>query len=126
MKKLKQILSNKNTVTFIGVILIVLVLYFFYNWRVNSAISPVRVPYAAQAIGPRTKITNDMIGYLEIQQSSMKGKVLTNANISDKEINDRIKNNIENKTEIKYKLIRIEYNQQTGKVNLIQFDENDN
>ena len=53
-------------------------------------------------------------------------EVLTNANISDKEINDRIKNNIENKTEIKYKLIRIEYNQQTGKVKLIQFDENDN
>ena len=29
MKKLKQVLSNKNTVTVIAAILIVLVLYFF-------------------------------------------------------------------------------------------------
>ena len=80
MKKLKQILSNKNTVTFIGIILIVLVLYFFYNWRVNMATSPVRVPYAIQTIAPRTKITEDMIGYLEITQNAIKGNVLTNAN----------------------------------------------
>ncbi len=80
MKKLKQILSNKNTVTFIAAILIVLILYFFYNWRVNQATSPVRVPYAVQNISPRTQITKDMIGYLEISQSAMKGNVLTNEN----------------------------------------------
>ena len=80
MKKLKQILSNRNTVTFIGAILIVLVLYVFYNWRVNQATSPIRVPYAVQTIGPRTEITSDMVGYLEITQSSIKGNVLTNAN----------------------------------------------
>lgn len=79
MKKLKQILSNKNTVTFIAAILIVLVLYFFYNWRVDQATSPVRVPYAIQTIAPRTKITEDMIGYVEIPQSSIKGNVITNS-----------------------------------------------
>lgn len=78
MKKLKQILSNKNTVTLIGAILIVLVLYVFYNIRLNQATSPIRVPYAIQTIGPRTEITKDMIGYLEISQTSMKGNVLTN------------------------------------------------
>ncbi len=80
MKKLKQILSNKNTVTFIAAILIVLVLWFFYNWRVNQATSPIRVPYAKQEIPPRTQITKDMIGYLEISQSAMKGNILTNEN----------------------------------------------
>ena len=80
MKKLNQILSNRNTVTFIGIILIVIVLYVFYNWRINSAISPLRVPYAIQEIGPRTKITNDMIGYMDITQTAIKGDVLTNAN----------------------------------------------
>ena len=80
MKKLKQILSNKNTVTFIGIVLIVLVLYFFYNYRVSQATTPVRVPYAVQTIAPRTQITNDMIGYLEITQSALKGNVLTNVN----------------------------------------------
>ena len=65
MKKLKQVLSNKNTVTIIAAILIVLVLYFFYNWRVSQATSPIRVPYATQTIPPRTQITDDMIGYVE-------------------------------------------------------------
>jgi len=78
MKKLKQILSNRNTVTLIGAVLIVLVLYVFYNIRLNQATSPVRVPYAIQTIGPRTEITSDMIGYLDITQASMKGNVLTN------------------------------------------------
>lgn len=80
MKKLKQILSNKNTVTFIAAILIIVVLYFFYNWRINQATSPVRIPYAVQTIAPRTKITKEMIGYVEIPQSAIKGNVLTNEN----------------------------------------------
>ena len=78
--KLKNLLANKNIVTILGAILIVIVLYAFYKWRVNSAINPISVPYAKVTIGPRTKITNEMIGYLDIQQSSMKGQVLTNAN----------------------------------------------
>lgn len=80
MKKLKQILSNKNTVTFIAALLIVLVLYFFYNWRVNQATSPIKVPYANQTINPRTKITSDMISYVDIPGASIKGNVVTNAN----------------------------------------------
>lgn len=80
MKKLKQILSNKNTVTFIGIILIALVLYFFYTYKINQAISPIRVPYALQNIPPRTEITEDMIGYLDITQNAIKGNVLTNVN----------------------------------------------
>ena len=80
MKKLKQILSNKNTVTLIAAVLIVVVLYFFYNWRVSQATSPIRVPYAIQEIAPRTEIKKEMIGYIEIPQSAMKGNVLTNEN----------------------------------------------
>ena len=78
--KLKNLLANKNVVTILGAVLIVVVLYAFYKWRVNEAINPISVPYAKVTIGPRTKVTNDMIGYLDIQQSSIKGRVLTNAN----------------------------------------------
>ena len=78
--KLKNLLANKNVVTIIGAVLIVVVLYAFYKWRINTAINPISVPYAKETIGPRTKITNDMIGHLEIQQSSLKGNVLTNEN----------------------------------------------
>ncbi len=77
--KLKNLLANKNVVTILGAVLIVIVLYAFYMWRVNSAINPISVPYAKKTIGPRTQITNEMIGYLEIQQSSIRGNVLFNA-----------------------------------------------
>lgn len=79
MKKLKQFLSNKNTVTIIGALLIFLVLYFFYNWKIDQATSPITVPYALVTIEPRTKITSDMIGYVEIPQASIKGNIITNS-----------------------------------------------
>ena len=80
MGKLKQFLANKNVVTLLGAIIIVIVLYAFYQWRVNQATSPIKVPYANQAIDPRTEITDEMISYLEIPQSSLKGNVLLNTN----------------------------------------------
>ena len=81
--KLKNLLANKNVVTILGVILIVVVLYAFYNWRVNEAINPIHVPYAKVTIGPRTEITPEMIDYVDIQQISIKGNVLTNVNNPD-------------------------------------------
>ena len=80
MKKLKSILSNRNTVTFIGIILIALVLYAFYKWNVNNLTSPVRIPYANQTINPRTKITSDMISYVDMPSAAIKGNVVTNVN----------------------------------------------
>ena len=77
--KLKSLLANKNVVTILGAVLIVVVLFAFYKWRVNQAINPISVPYAKVAIGPRTKITNDMIDYVDIQQTALKGNVLINA-----------------------------------------------
>ena len=77
---MKKLLANKNVVTILGAVLIVIVLYAFYNYRVNSAIEPIKVPYARITIGPRTEITNDMIAYVDIQQSALVGDVLTNPN----------------------------------------------
>ena len=79
--KIKNLLANKNVVTILGAILIVVVLYLFYNYRVNSAINPVQVPYAKVTKGPRTEITSDMIGYINVQSDILnKGDVLTNVN----------------------------------------------
>jgi hypothetical protein len=66
---LKRFLSNKNTVTILGVVAGVLVLYIGYNWRVKQAIQPVTVPYAKVEISSRTQITEDMIGYMEVSSS---------------------------------------------------------
>lgn len=66
---IKRFLGNKNTVTILGVIAGVLVIYIGYNFRVKQAIKPVTVPYAKVEISSRTQITEDMIGYMEVSSS---------------------------------------------------------
>ncbi|MBR3049719.1 MAG: hypothetical protein IKG58_04105 [Bacilli bacterium] len=65
---IKKFLSNKNTVTVLGVVLAVAVLYISYNHRVKTAISPVSVPYAKQTIAPGTQITENMVGTMDVPQ----------------------------------------------------------
>jgi hypothetical protein len=65
---IKKFLTNKNTVTILGVFLGILVLYFGYNYRVQQAIRPERIPYALKTIQPRQKITEDMMGMLRSHQ----------------------------------------------------------
>ena len=65
----KRFLGNKNTVTILGVILGIVVLYIGYNYRVKQATTPVTVPYAKEEISSRTLITSDMIGYMEVSSS---------------------------------------------------------
>ncbi len=78
--KMKVFLKNKNTVTILCGLLIVLVIYIGYNWRLRAAIDPVRVPYALETIDPRTKITSDMIGYREVAKASVTEDVIRQAN----------------------------------------------
>ena len=82
MTNIKKFLSNKNTVTILGVILGVVVLYIGYNYRVNQAIELVSVPYAVEAIGGKTKITSDMISTVEVNRSFLKNNpnVITDMN----------------------------------------------
>lgn len=83
--KLKKFLQNKNTVTLIGTALILVILYVGYNWRIDQAITPVKVPYAKETIQPRTKITEDMIGYVDVLPSMVNSDTLKNiANIVGK------------------------------------------
>ena len=58
---LKKFLQNKNTVTIVGVILAIFVLYFAYTMRINNAINPITVPYALWQINAGTQITESMI-----------------------------------------------------------------
>ena len=61
MISLKRFFKNKNTVTIIGVILIILILFIGYRTQIKNQVKPVQVPVAAETIQPRTKITSDMI-----------------------------------------------------------------
>jgi hypothetical protein len=76
---IKRFISNKNTVTIIGVFLGVLVLYLGYNYRIQQAIRPVRMPYATETIQPRTKINEDMIGFIDVPPVRLKGNIIKNA-----------------------------------------------
>ena len=58
---MKKFFGNKNTVTILGVILCLVILYIGYNYRINSKTELVAVPVAKQTIQPRTYITDDMI-----------------------------------------------------------------
>lgn len=90
LDSLKRFLKNKNTVTIIGVIGILAILYFGYSMRVNEAVNGVIIPVAKQQIEPKTLITDDMITTVSIpavavsenvfrNQSEIKGKY-TNVN----------------------------------------------
>ena len=72
---LKKFLGNKNTVTIVGVVLALVVLYVGYNWRINQAISPITVPYALEDISPSTQITEDMVGEAQVPPAMIKGDI---------------------------------------------------
>ena len=68
-ESLKKFLGNKNTVTILGVFLCVVILWLGYNFRINQRVSLVNVPYAKVTIQPKTKITQDMIGHMEVARA---------------------------------------------------------
>ena len=76
---IKKFLTNRNTVTVVGVILAIVIIYVGYNMRINQAITPVTVPYAMQDINPSTQITEDMVGTMEIPQSMLNDNIIRNS-----------------------------------------------
>ena len=70
---IKKFLGNKNTVTIIGVVLCILILYLGYNYRINQKVSLTKVPYANQTIQPRTQITSGMISTMNVPESFLVG-----------------------------------------------------
>lgn len=80
---IKKFFTNKNTVTVVGVILAIVILYVGYNMRINQAITPVTVPYALEEINPRVQITEDMVGTMEIPRSMIDNNSDIITNIAD-------------------------------------------
>ena len=78
--KFKDFFKNKNTVTAICAILIVIVLILGYNIRVKNATKPVYIPVARKTILPRTEITPQLVDVIEVPRAAISGKVYTNAN----------------------------------------------
>lgn len=67
MIAIKRFFQNKNTVTIVGVLLIILVLFLGYRYQINRAVSPISgIPVATETIQPRTLITDDMVETIEV------------------------------------------------------------
>ena len=69
MISIKRFLGNKNTVTILGVIIGIVVLYFGYNIRVKQAVEPQQIPYAKVEIASNTLITDSMLGMIKVSKS---------------------------------------------------------
>lgn len=84
----KKFLSNKNTITILGVLLGVVVLYLGYNWRVNRSIQPTNVPYATEPLIAGTKITETSISYTKVPKDTIKN--MTNILTQLQDINGKV------------------------------------
>ncbi|MFI3307333.1 MAG: hypothetical protein R3Y21_02075 [Mycoplasmatota bacterium] len=73
---IKKFLKNKNTVTIIGVVLIVGILYFMYNSQIDAATTPIQIPVANQTIQPKTLITADMVTYISVPSIAVSSNVI--------------------------------------------------
>lgn len=74
---IKKFLSNKNTVTILGIVLAVFVLYIGYNRRISDATDPVPITIAKETIPPRTTITEDMLMTIYVPKTAIQGNVVT-------------------------------------------------
>jgi len=79
MISLKRFFTNKNTVTIIGVIIVLIILYYGYSSTIKKAVNPTRVPIAAHDLQPQTQITSSDIKWIEVPSVSKDKNVLTNS-----------------------------------------------
>ena len=78
MNSIVRFLKNKNTVTVLGVIAIIAILWGGYYIQLQRTVKPVSVPVAAQTIQPRTQITADMIKYVDVPKAYISDNAITN------------------------------------------------
>ncbi|MDD2377907.1 MAG: hypothetical protein PHD10_00800 [Bacilli bacterium] len=74
---IKRFFKNKNTVTIIGVLVILAILYWGYNSQINRAVAPVQVPVASTTIQPRTEIKATMITMIDMPAIAVPSNVVT-------------------------------------------------
>ena len=80
MGSLKKFLKNKNTVTILGVLACLVILYAGYTMRINQKTALVDVYYANQTIQPKTLITEEMVSRTQVPESFIKGTYYKNYN----------------------------------------------
>lgn len=77
---LNKFIKNKNTVTILGVIVCLVILYAGYTIRINAKTALVDVYYANQTIQPKTLITEAMVSKTSVPESFILGGYYKNYN----------------------------------------------
>lgn len=77
MNSIKRFFKNKNTVTVLGIIAIVAMLWGVYTYQINKQVKPKSVPVAAVTIQPKTQITADMISHVEVPSAYISDNAIT-------------------------------------------------
>jgi len=80
MKKISGFLKNRNTVTILGLVVILVILYIGYSVRVNQRVKLIDVYYAMETIQPMTEIKEEMVGKASVPESFILGSYYRNLN----------------------------------------------
>ena len=67
--RLKRFFTNKNVVTVIGVLLVLVILFYGYSSSIKKQTNPISVPVAAKKINAQTQITNEDVTYIQVANS---------------------------------------------------------
>ena len=80
MKFFSKLFHNKSIVTLISLIACIIILFFAYRYRVNTAINAVNVPIAVRRINAREEITEELFTTVKVASSMITNNVITNKN----------------------------------------------
>ncbi len=72
----KKFMKNKNMITIVGVVAILILLYIGYSTQINNAVEPISIPVATQTIQPKTEITDDMVQVIDMPNVSLSDNVI--------------------------------------------------
>lgn len=78
---LKRFFTNKNTITIIGVIVIVGLLYAVYSYQIGTQVNPVKIPVAKVEIPPKTMIEDSMVEYITVPKAVITKGAYTSASL---------------------------------------------
>lgn len=81
LMNLKRFFTNKNTITVIGVIVVVGLLYAAYSYQIGTQVNPIKIPVASVDIQPRTLITEDMVKYITVPKATVTTGAYTNSHL---------------------------------------------
>lgn len=83
-----RFLKNKSLVTLIAAVICVIIIAFFYNYRINKIIDKIEIPVAAHRLDARTHITSEDIKFVKVARSLLSDNVI----VSDQRVIDKFVN----------------------------------